>query len=78
MHCNQCTMGKLKNGVKSSQLWQIISPLIFIVNKAVEGVFQVKIGLNKNSHQKNCFLARVVARDFTFMNETLGRSFKLA
>ena len=25
-------MGKLKNGMKSSQLWQIISPLIFIEN----------------------------------------------
>ena len=23
---SQCTMGKMKNGVKSSQLWQIISP----------------------------------------------------
>ena len=26
----QCTMGKLKSGVKSSQLWQIISVLILI------------------------------------------------
>ena len=28
----QCTMVKLKNGVKSSQLWQIISPTIFNKN----------------------------------------------
>ena len=28
----QCTMVKLKNGVKSSQLWQIISPSIFNEN----------------------------------------------
>ena len=32
MSNHQCTMGKLKNGVNSGQLWQIISPLIFIVN----------------------------------------------
>ena len=29
---SQCTMVKLKNGVKSSQLWQVISSLIFIKN----------------------------------------------
>ena len=30
--CPQCTMGKLKNGVKRSQVWQIISPSIFNQN----------------------------------------------
>ena len=30
--CSQCTMRKLKNGVKSGQLWQIISPPIFNEN----------------------------------------------
>ena len=47
--------------------------------KKLLGVFsQVKIGLKKNSRQKNCFLATLVALDFTLVSETLGRSFKLA
>ena len=32
MSNHQCTMGKLKNGVNSGQIWRIISPLIFIAN----------------------------------------------
>ena len=47
--------------------------------KNLLGVFsQVKIGLKKTSRQKNCFLATLVALDFTLVSETLGRSFKLA
>ena len=54
-----------KNGVKTQ--------------KKQLGVFsQVKIGLKKTSRQKNCFLATLVALDFTLVSETLGRSFKLA
>ena len=63
--------------------------IIFLLNKIKKkwgknakkllGVFsQVKIGLKKNSRQKNCFLATLVALDFTLVSETLGRSFKLA
>ena len=46
--------------------------------KKLLGVFsQVKNG-KKNSHQKNCLLATLVAPDFTLVNEMLGRTFKLA
>ena len=45
---------------------------------AVGGVFSSQDWSQKNSRQKNCFLATLVALDFTLVSETLGRSFKLA
>ena len=48
------------------------------MQKAVGGVFSSQDWSKKNSRQKNCFLATLVALDFTLVSETLGRSFKLA
>ena len=64
---NQCTMVKLKNGVKSSQLWTFISPPIFNENssnferwciniqKIIHKILFAKYYENKNYIAKTCW-----------------------
>ena len=49
---NHCTMGKLKNGVKSSKLWQIISLSILIQNFAHSSLNSPITQINTNIENK--------------------------
>ena len=52
---HQCTMVKLKNGVKSSQLWKVISPPIFNENLSNFERWCINF-LRKHPQQAVCYL----------------------